>query len=152
MILKYGLIRWCFIAFESWLTWKRIFILKNQHLRILLKEHCSKLNLLQHFHSMFCKNVAHLMVARGCHIWIHSLATAKRATFLQNILWESCSKFYSKQCSHKKFIKILIHYCDYMKMCFHGNQYPWAIKHPFISLSSKYQSPKYICLTWSVGR
>ena len=31
-------------------------------------------------------------------------------------------------------------------MCFHGNQHPWAIKHPFISLYSKYQSFKYICL------
>ena len=31
-------------------------------------------------------------------------------------------------------------------MCFHGNQYPWAIKHPFISLYSKYQSLKFICL------
>ena len=31
-------------------------------------------------------------------------------------------------------------------MCFHGNQHPWAIKHPFISLYSKYQSFKYIYL------
>ena len=31
-------------------------------------------------------------------------------------------------------------------MCFHGNQHPWAIKYPFISLYSKYQSFKYICL------
>ena len=31
-------------------------------------------------------------------------------------------------------------------MCFHGNQHPWAIKHPFISLYSKYQSLKFICL------
>ena len=30
-------------------------------------------------------------------------------------------------------------------MYFHGNQHPWAIKHPFISLYSKYQSPKFIC-------
>ena len=29
-------------------------------------------------------------------------------------------------------------------MCFHGNQHPSAIKHPFISLYSKYL--KYICL------
>ena len=27
-----------------------------------------------------------------------------------------------------------------MKMCFHGNQDPSSIKHPFISLYSKYQS------------
>ena len=33
-----------------------------------------------------------------------------------------------------------------MEMCFHGNQYPWAMKHPFISLYFKYQSPKFICL------
>ena len=31
-------------------------------------------------------------------------------------------------------------------MCFHGNQYPWAIKHSFISLYSKYQSLNFICL------
>ena len=33
-----------------------------------------------------------------------------------------------------------------MKMCFHGNQHPWAIKHPFISLYSKYHCLKFICL------
>ena len=31
-------------------------------------------------------------------------------------------------------------------MCFHSNQHPWATKHPFISLYSKYQSLKYNCL------
>ena len=31
-------------------------------------------------------------------------------------------------------------------MCFHGNQHPWAIKHPFISLYSKYHSLNFICL------
>ena len=31
-------------------------------------------------------------------------------------------------------------------MCFHGNQHPWAIKHPFINLYFKYQSFKFICL------
>ena len=31
-------------------------------------------------------------------------------------------------------------------MYFHGNQHPWAIKHPFISLYSKYQCFKYIYL------
>ena len=30
-------------------------------------------------------------------------------------------------------------------MCFHGNQHPWAIKHPFISIYCKYQPLKYIC-------
>ena len=31
-------------------------------------------------------------------------------------------------------------------MCFHGNQHPWAIKHLFVSLYSKYQSFKFISL------
>ena len=31
-------------------------------------------------------------------------------------------------------------------MCFHGNQHPWATIHPFISLYSKYQFLKLICL------
>ena len=31
-------------------------------------------------------------------------------------------------------------------MCFHCNQHPWAIKHPFISLYSKYHSLYFICL------
>ena len=75
-----------------------------------------------------------------------SLATAKRAIFLQNILWESCSKFYFKQCSLKKFLKKLILWREYMEMCFHSNQHPWAIKHRFISLYFKYQSLRLICL------
>ena len=33
-----------------------------------------------------------------------------------------------------------------MVMCFHGNQYPRAIKHPFISLYLEYQSLNFICL------
>ena len=115
-------------------------------MRNFLREHFSKLNLLQLSHSMFCKNVARLAVARGCHTWIRSLATAKQAIFLQNILWESCSKFYFKQCSLKKILKILILWREYMEMCFHGNQHPWAIKHPFISLYSKYHAPNFICL------
>ena len=79
----------------------------------IIREHCSKLNLLQLSHSMFCKNVARLAVARGCHTWIRSLATAKRAIFLQNILWESCCKFDFKQCSLKKFLKMLIFLQEY---------------------------------------
>ena len=31
-------------------------------------------------------------------------------------------------------------------MCFHGNQHPWAIKHPFNSLYFKYHSLNFICL------
>ena len=89
---------------------------------------------------MFCKNVAHLAVARGCHTWIRSLATGKRATFLQNILWESYSKFDFKQCSLNKILKILTFQREYMEMCFHGNQLSWGIKH----LWPKYHSPAVI--------
>ena len=32
-------------------------------------------------------------------------------------------------------------------MCFHGNQLSWGIKHPLISLWSKYCSPGFICLS-----
>ena len=35
---------------------------------------------------------------------------------------------------------------EYMKMCFHGNQHPWVIKHPFYSLYSKYHFLNFICL------
>ena len=34
-----------------------------------------------------------------------------------------------------------------MEMCFHGNQLSWGIKHPIISLYSKYHSPGFICLS-----
>ena len=111
----------------------------------MAKEHCLESNLLQLSHSMFCKNIARLAVARGCHTWIRSLATAKRAIFLQNILWESCSKFDFKQCSLKKSLKILIFQREYMEMCFHGNRVSWGINHSFISLYSKYQPPSFIC-------
>merc|ERR1711942_418986 len=121
------------------------FCLNINILRNFLREHFFKLNLLQLSHSMFCKNVARLAVARGCHTWIRSLATAKRATFLQNILWESCSKFYFKQCSLKKSLKILILWREYIEMCFHGNQLSWAIKHPIFSLYLKYRSSGFIC-------
>ena len=33
-----------------------------------------------------------------------------------------------------------------MKICFHDNQYPSSIKHPFVSLYSKYQSFIFVCL------
>ena len=32
-------------------------------------------------------------------------------------------------------------------MCFHGNQLSWGIKHPIISLCSKYHSQGFICLS-----
>ena len=34
-----------------------------------------------------------------------------------------------------------------MEMCFHGNQLSWRIKHPLISLWSKYCSPTFIRLS-----
>ena len=70
-------------------------------------------------HSMFCKNVTRLVVARGCYTWIRCLAMAKRAMVLQNILWDSCSKFDFKKCSLKKLFKILI----FLRI--HGNVLPW---------------------------
>ena len=42
---------------------------------------------------------------------------------------------------------MLIFLREYMEMCFHGNQLSWVIKHPFISLYSKYHSPSFICLS-----
>ena len=33
-----------------------------------------------------------------------------------------------------------------MEMFFHGNQHLWAVKHPFISLYSKYHSLNFVCL------
>ena len=75
-----------------------------------------------------------------------SLATAKQATFLQNILSKSSSKSYIKQCSLLKFLQILILKRWYKEMCFHVNQHPWPIKHPFINLYFKYYCLKFICL------
>ena len=94
---------------------------------------------------MFCKNIARLAVAReSIHVW-QPLATAELATFLQNILWESCTKSNFKKCSLKKFLKILIFWWEYMEMCFHGNRISWGINHSFISLYSKYQPYSFIC-------
>ena len=146
--LKYELIKEWFIPHDIWLPWKHISIYSRQNINILrdfLREHCLKLNLLQFSHSMFCKNVARLAVARGCHTWIRSPATAKRAIFLQNILWESCSKFNFKQCSLKKFLKILIFWREYMEIGFHGNRILWGINHSLISLYFKYQLSSFFC-------
>ena len=94
---------------------------------------------------MFCKNIARLAVAReSIHVW-QPLATAELATFLQNILWESCTKSNFKKCSLKKFLKILIFWWEYMEMCFHGNRISWGINHFFISLYSKNQPLSFIC-------
>ena len=138
--LEYRLIKGCFITHDSWLPWKHISMYSRKNINILrnfFREHCLKSNLQQLSHSMFCKNIACLAVARERNYVWRPLATAKRATFLQNILWESCCKFDFKQCSLKKFLKILIFLREYMEMCFHGNQLSWGIKHPgFICLSS----------------
>ena len=68
----------------------------------MLWESCSKSNLEQLSHSMFCKNIARLASIQGTPV---SIATAKRAIFLQNMLWESCSKFNFKQLSHNMYCK-----------------------------------------------
>ena len=114
------------------------------------REHCSKSNFLQLSHSMFCKNVARLAIARN----IFPRFLPKISMFweillgnIQNILGESCSKFDFEQCSLKKSLKILIFKREYMEMCFHGNQLSWGIKHPLISLWSKYCSPGFIRLS-----
>ena len=52
--------------------------------------------------SMFCKNIAHLASIQGSQI---SIATAKLAIFLQDILWESCLEFNLEQLSHSMFCK-----------------------------------------------
>ena len=71
---------------------------------------------------------------------------SNQPTFIQNILWESYSKFDFVQRSFKKFDKILIFQRECMEMCLHGNQHPSSIKHTFISYYSKYQSARFICL------
>ena len=55
-------------------------------LRKFSNDHCLKSNLQQLSYYMFCKNIARLAVAKGCHTWIRSLAVAKQAIFLKNIL------------------------------------------------------------------
>ena len=50
------------IIFLNIHNYQNINILTN-----IIREHCSELNLLQLSHSMFCKNIAHLAVARGHH-------------------------------------------------------------------------------------
>ena len=51
---------------------------------------------------MFCKNIACLASIEGMQV---SIATAKLAIFLQNILWESCCKLNLEQLSHSMFCK-----------------------------------------------
>ena len=100
----------------------------------------------QYFLKEYCLFGGCQGASQGCHTQLRSLAMAKRAIFLQNILWENYSKFNFKQCSIAKFVRILIFQPEYIKMCFHSNQHPSSIKHPFISLYSKYRSLRFICL------
>ena len=96
---------------------------------------------------MFCNNIARLAVAKErIHVW-QPLATAKQATFLQNILWESYGKFNFKKFFFKKFIKYWYLKEKYIEMRFHGNQLSWVIKHPFNRLCFKYHSPGFICFS-----
>ena len=68
----------------------------------MLWESCLKSNFEQLSHSMFCKNIASLAVAKETYFpWIR----AKLAIFLQNILWENCSKFNFEQISHNMYCK-----------------------------------------------
>ena len=66
--------------------------------------------------SMFCKNIARLASIQGSQV---SIATAKLAIFLQNILWESCSKFNFKQLSHSMFCKNIASLA--VNSCCYGN-------------------------------
>ena len=54
---------------------------------------------------MFCKDIANFAVTmETCDPWI----LAKRATFLRNILWESCSKFHFKHfCCNMSYLNII---------------------------------------------
>ena len=55
---------------------------------------CLKFNFEQLSHSMSCKNIDSLAVAKEtCCPWI----LAKRAIFLQDMLWESCSELHFEQ-------------------------------------------------------
>ena len=61
-----------FLSFSVAMETKIFFlnIRNNQNINILtniIREHCSELNLLKLSHSMFCKNIARLAVARGHH-------------------------------------------------------------------------------------
>ena len=97
--LEYRLIKGCFIPHDSWLPWKHISMYSRKNINILrnfFREHCLKSNLQQLSHSMFCKNIARLAVARE-----------------RNYGWQPS----------------------------------WGIKHPFISLYSKYHSPGFIYLS-----
>ena len=84
--------------------------LKYQNVKQDIQEHCSKLDLLQLSHGMFCKSVALLAVAKGHHEWICSLAMAKPAMFLLDIPWESCSKFGFEQYSYVSSVQNIYKY------------------------------------------
>ena len=132
--------RWVLVAME---THFHVFTPKYQYFKKFFEGTLFKIKFATTFQQYVLQEYRQFGGCQGasqsCHTQLRPLATAKRAIFLQNILWESCSKFYFKQCSLKKFLKIVILWREYMEMCFHSNQHPWAIKHPFISLHLKYQ-------------
>ena len=112
-----------------------MFSCKNINIpRNFLREHCLKSNLLIRYSAIQCIHMR------------QPLATAKRVTFVQNILYENYSKFRLKKCSLKKFLKILIFQRKYMEMCFHGNKISWALKHHFINPCFKYHYSCFIHL------
>ena len=65
----------CALSFLVAMETKKFFlsIYHSENINILIdiiREHCSKLNLLQLSHSMFCKNIASLAVAREHHLLV----------------------------------------------------------------------------------
>ena len=123
--------QWVLVAMELYF---HVFPLKYKYFEnFFIKEHCLKSNLLQLSHNMFCKNVARLAVAREPnYVWQPYNATAKRATFSQNILWENCSKLNFKQCFLKKNLSII-----YILAGIHGNMFPWQPT-PIVNKASFY--------------
>ena len=131
----------------GWLLWKQISMYSYNNINIL-RNLLKELNYIATTSpNMFGNNIACLAIAWGCHTWMHSSATAKQAIFLQNILWESCSKFDFKQRSFIKSLKILVFQQKYMERCFHGSQLSWGMNHSFVNLYSNYQPPSFICFS-----
>ena len=58
-----------FVAMETIIIFSNIYNFKTFNiLTDIIREHCSESNLLQLSHSMFCKNIARLAVAREHHL------------------------------------------------------------------------------------
>ena len=59
------------VAMETKIIFSSIYNGSNINILIdIIREHCSELNLLQLFHSMFCTNIASLAVAREHHLLV----------------------------------------------------------------------------------